>query len=196
MNLKFTPALDDLMNIECDTDFAEVLKRADRMMDNNDVEGACELRLRCAIELLEAIESLDEDQEIELDMSNRDNHPAVELLAASAFDHYQICDFEMTAALLESALLFDSEDNFSLINTLGYCYVALEDFEALEDIKPLLNFGRVASEFFDGFTSFMKGRKVKFSDRLKSELSTPTSELRTQVNPLFMHFSALEELIK
>lgn len=189
--ITFTPAGDNLFNIESDLDFKALLNQSEKLLEEGDVEGACQLRLNTAIAALEAIDSQDDD--VELDMENTDNHPFVEIISNSGLDHYLICDFDTAAAMFETVLELDSEDHLGVIAPLAYCYVALEEQESLEEIADLIQFSKLEQNFFDGFSKFIAGQKVNFSEQLKEELSNPDSELRAKLGHLILNFPQLEE---
>ena len=52
----------------------------------------------------------------------------------SAIDHFRIGDVEMAMAQLEMLLDCDPEDHFEAINLLALCYVAMDEWEAFDDI--------------------------------------------------------------
>ncbi len=189
MKLTFSPSIDDLQNVESDVDFRSILSHSERLFERGEIEKACQLRLETALEVLEELDKV--DQEIELDMSKAENRPIVELLVVSGSDHYQICDFEMAATLLETALLLDSEDNFSYISTLAYCYTALEEWDILEEIEPLLSLSRSESAFYDTLKKVARKEKASLNKELQLELTNPDSTLRSKVEPLLLHFPSL-----
>ena len=61
---------------------------------------------------------------------------AMELIYASAVDNFLVGDVELAAAQLELLLECDSEDHTEATPQLALCYVALEEWECLEDILP------------------------------------------------------------
>ncbi len=189
MKLSFSPSIDDLQNVESDVDFRSILSHSERLFERGEIEKACQIRLETALEVLEELDK--SDQEIELDMSKPENCPIVEVLVVSGSDHYQICDFEMAATLLETALLLDSEDNFSCVTTLAYCYIALEEWDILEEIEPLLSLSRVEAEFYDTLKKIARKEKASLSPALQVELTSTLSTLRPKVEPLLLHFPSL-----
>mgnify|MGYP001628512525 FL=1 len=88
--------------------FVKVLARSREMQAAGDIEGACNERFQAFQRLAELIP---EDEEINLEWNHRNSRAALELIFASAIDHFLINDFEMSAALLEMLLELDPEDH-------------------------------------------------------------------------------------
>ena len=112
-------------------DFARVLDRARKMQEAGDVEGACNERFRAFQRLAELIP---EDEEVNLEWTHRNSRAALELVRASAIDHFLINDFEMSAALLEMLLELDPEDHLEATTPLAFSYVALEEYELFGEV--------------------------------------------------------------
>lgn len=70
-----------------------------------------------------------EDEEINLEWSHRNSRAALELIFASAIDHFLINNFEMSAALLEMLLELDPEDHLEGSELLAFDYLALDEQE-------------------------------------------------------------------
>ena len=125
--------------------FVKVLARSREMQAAGDIEGACNERFQAFQRLAELIP---EDEEINLEWSHRNSRAALELIFASAIDHFLINDFEMSAALLEMLLELDPEDHLEGSELLAFDYVALADYDAFDEVindvsdkypeKPLL----------------------------------------------------------
>ncbi|MFR9249886.1 MAG: hypothetical protein ACLVK4_08145 [Alistipes shahii] len=96
--------------------FVKVLARSREMQAAGDIEGACNERFQAFQRLAELIP---EDEEINLEWSHRNSRAALELIFASAIDHFLINDFEMSAALLEMLLELDPEDHLEGERTAG-----------------------------------------------------------------------------
>ena len=94
-------------------------------------EEACEARYEAFQEIMEAI---DEGQASELDRTHPNTLAAMEIIKASAIDHYLWGDADTAAAQLEMLLDLDSEDPLEATPQLALCYVALGDWECLDDI--------------------------------------------------------------
>ena len=78
-------------------DFSRVLARTRQMQAEGDVEGACNARFQAFQRLAELIP---EDEEVNLEWNHRNSRAALELIRASAIDHFLINDFELSAALI------------------------------------------------------------------------------------------------
>ena len=126
-------------------DFAEVLRRTRKMQEAGDVEGACNERFQAFQRLAELIP---EDEEVNLEWTHRNSRAALELIRASAIDHFLINDFEMSAALLEMLLDLDPEDHLEGSQLLAFDYLAMGEDELFDEVindvsdkypeKPLL----------------------------------------------------------
>lgn len=95
--------------------FTRVLAHTRELEAAGNVEDACNERYQ-AFQRLAGL--LPEDEEINLEWSHRNSQSALELIRASAIDHFLINDFEMSAALLEMLLELDPEDHLGE-RTLG-----------------------------------------------------------------------------
>ena len=59
---------------------------------------------------------------------------ALELIRASAIDHFLINDFEMSAALLEMLLELDPEDHLEGSELLAFDYLAMDEQELFDEV--------------------------------------------------------------
>lgn len=112
-------------------DFVRVLARARDMQTSGDVEGACNERFRAFQRLAELIP---EDEEVVLEWNHRNSQAALELIHASAVDHFLINDFEMSAALLEMLLELDPEDHLEGSELLAFDYLAMDEQELFDEV--------------------------------------------------------------
>lgn len=112
-------------------DFAEILKRSRRCERKGEIEKACDMRFEAFQRLAEIIP---DDEEIILDWDNKPSRGAMELLQATAIDHFLAGDFEMAAAMLELLLELDPEDHMEATKQLAYSYIALEEHEMFDEI--------------------------------------------------------------
>lgn len=112
-------------------DFARVLDRARKMQEAGDVEGACNERFRAFQRLAELIP---DDEEVNLEWTHRNSRAALELVRASAIDHFLINDFEMSAALLELLLELDPEDHLEGSELLAFDYLAMDEQELFDEV--------------------------------------------------------------
>ena len=114
--------------------FVQVLERSRRLQESGDVEGACNERFQ-AFQRLAAL--IPDDEELNLEWSHRNSRAALELIRASAIDHFLINDFEMSAALLELLLELDPEDHLEGSELLAFDYLALDEQEHLVGMTNL-----------------------------------------------------------
>lgn len=112
-------------------DFQAALARARKLQQAGDVEGACNERFRACRRLQEL---LPEGEELVLEWEDRNTRAALELLRASAVDHFLIDDFELSAALLELLLDLDPEDHTEAVELLAFDYVALDEQELFDEV--------------------------------------------------------------
>ncbi len=112
-------------------DFVRVLARSREMQAAGDVEGACNERFQAFQRLAEM---LPEQEEIVLEWNHRNSRAALELILASAIDHFLIDDFEMSAALLELLLELDPEDHLEGSELLAFDYLAMDEQESFDEV--------------------------------------------------------------
>lgn len=111
--------------------FVRVLERSREMQAAGDVEGACNERFR-AFQRLAGL--VPEHEEVNLEWSHRNSRAALELIEASAIDHFLINDFEMSAALLEMLLELDPEDHLEGSVLLAFDYLAMDEQELFDEV--------------------------------------------------------------
>ena len=104
--------------------FAKVLARTREMERAGNVEEACNERFQAFQRFAELVP---EDEEVNLEWNHRNSRAALELIRASAIDHFLINDFEMSAALLELLLELDPEDHLEGSELLAFDYLAMDE---------------------------------------------------------------------
>ena len=114
-------------------DFAKVLDMTHSQESEGDFEGACNARYKAFQQIVEA---LPEDEAVELDFSHQNTRAAIEIIYGSAVDNFLAGDVELSAAQLELLLECDSEDHIEATSQLALCYIALEEWECLDEIVP------------------------------------------------------------
>lgn len=133
MNLKFNPTSDQTFELEGEGRYNFV--RCKGLIDKLVAEGcyaeACEARYEAFLALAEA---LPEDEAMPLSWEHANSRAALSILYGSAVDHFRIGDLEMCMAQLELLMDSDSEDHFEAVNLLALCYVAMEEWEAFDDL--------------------------------------------------------------
>ena len=111
--------------------FTRVLAHTRELEAAGNVEDACNERYQ-AFQRLAGL--LPEDEEINLEWSHRNSQAALELIRASAIDHFLINDFEMSAALLEMLLELDPEDHLEGSELLAFDYLAMDEQELFDEV--------------------------------------------------------------
>ena len=111
--------------------FVRVLARSRELQAAGDVQGACNERYRAFQRLAEL---LPEEEEINLEWNHRNSRAALEVVHASAVDHFLINDFELSAALLELLLELDPEDHLEGSELLAFDYLAMDEQELFDEV--------------------------------------------------------------
>ena len=114
-------------------DFAKWLEQAHKQETEGNFEDACNIRYKAFQQI---VDLLPEDDVVELDFSHPNTRAAIEIIYGSAVDNFLARDAELSAAQLELLLECDSEDHVEATPQLALCYIALEEWECLEDILP------------------------------------------------------------
>ena len=114
-------------------DFAKWLDLAHKQEAEGDFEAACNTRYKAFQQIVDV---LPEDEVAELDFSHPNTRAAIEIVYGSAVDNFLAGDVELSAAQLELLLDCDSEDHIEATPQLALCYIALEEWDCLEDILP------------------------------------------------------------
>ena len=113
-------------------DFTAVLRNSYDLQDNEHrIEEACNERFQAFRRIAELIP---EDEDIILEWNHDNTRSALEIISASAIDHFLINDFEMAAGMIEMLLDLDPEDHTESVETLAFCYVAMEEYELFDEI--------------------------------------------------------------
>ena len=99
-------------------------------------EEACNIRY---LAFQHIVEALPEEEGIELDWEHANTRAAMEIIHASAIDNLLAGDAELAAAQLELLLECDSEDHTEATPQLALCYIALGEWDCLEEITTDLD---------------------------------------------------------
>ncbi len=161
-------------------DFGKVLARTRQMQREGDVEGACNARFQAFQRLAELIP---EDEEVNLEWNHPNSRAALELIQASAIDHFLIDDFEMSAALLEMLLELDPEDHLEGSQLLAFDYLAMGEEELFDEVINDISDKSPARELLLLWSAYRRDGKL------------PEGELkrfRTHFAPWFAEFTATE----
>ena len=131
--LQFNPTTDQEFELEGGGKYNFVRSKSsiDRLVSEGDYNGACEARYEAFLALAEA---LPEDEAMPLSWNHANSRAAVSILYGSAVDHFRIGDLEMAMAQLEMLLDCDPEDHFESVNLLALCYIAVQEWEAFDDL--------------------------------------------------------------
>lgn len=138
-------------------DFTTTLEVALRMESEGDFEGACNTRYKAFQQIVEV---LPEDEGVELDFSHPNTRAAIEIIYGSAVDNFLAGDVELSAAQLELLLECDSEDHIEATPQLALCYIALEEWECLEDILPDLGDKSAFKPLVEALAEFVRTGEV------------------------------------
>lgn len=95
------------------------------------VEEACNERFQAFQRFAELVP---EDEEVNLEWNHRNSRAALELIRASAIDHFLINDFEMSAALLE-LLLELTPKTIRGEELLAFDYLAMDEQELFDEVR-------------------------------------------------------------
>ncbi len=161
-------------------DFARALDASRRAEQEGDVERACNIRFAAFQRLTEVIP---EDEEIILEWSHRNSRAAVEVLNASAVDHFLIEDFEMSAAMLEMVLDLDPEDHLEASELLAFLYLELGEYELYDEIVENVSDKSAARTILTMWSSHLRDGSI--TDSL-------VHTLRTRFAPYAAEFTATE----
>lgn len=112
-------------------DFRKVLDEAARQQQAGCIEKACNLRFQGFQRLMEL---LPEDEEIILEWNHRNSRAVLELLYATAVDHFLIRDYELSAAQLELLMELDPEDHLEAATLLAFDYQAMDEQELFDEV--------------------------------------------------------------
>ena len=159
-------------------DFVRVLERSRRMQAEGDVEGACNERFRAFQRLAEL---LPEEEEVLLEWSHRNSRAALEVVHASAIDHFLINDFELSAALLELLLELDPEDHLEGCELLAFDYLAMDEQELFDETINDLSDKSAAREVLLLWAGFRRDGRLPEGELLR---------FRTRFAPYFAEFVA------
>lgn len=148
--------------------FEIAFELAKRYTQDDQLEKACEVRFQAASEAINAIP--EEEEFLELDWDDPENQEFVEIIVASGIDFYMHGDFEMAAALFESAMSLDNEDHSDIASQLALSYLAIEDFDGYEMLKNDFAPGSMVEALIENFAAFIQKRKSAL--KLPQELIT------------------------
>ena len=161
-------------------DFSRVLRHSRELQQAGRVEEACNERFQAFQRLAELIP---EQEEVILEWNHRNSRAALELIEASAIDHFLINDFEMSAALLEMLLELDPEDHLEGSELLAFDYLAMDEQELFDEIINDISDKCASRELLLLWSAYRRDGRL------------PEGELqrfRTRFAPYFAEFTAAE----
>ena len=138
-------------------DFKKILDLAHSQEGEGNFEGACNTRYKAFQQI---VDILPEEDAVELDFSHPNTRAAIEIVYGSAVDNFLAGDVELSAAQLELLLECDSEDHIEATPQLALCYIALEEWECLEDILPDLGDKSAFKPLVEALAEFARTGKV------------------------------------
>lgn len=160
--------------------FVRVLARSRELQAAGEVQQACECRFQAFQRLAEL---LPDDEETILEWNHRNSRAALELVHASAVDHFLIDDFEMSAALLEMLLDLDPEDHLEGSELLAFDYLAMDETELFDEVINDLSDKSASRELLLLWAAFRRDGRLPDGElkRFKSHFA-----------PFFAEFTASE----
>ena len=159
-------------------DFSRVLRHSRELQQAGRVEEACNERFQAFQRLAELIP---EQEEVILEWNHRNSRAALELIEASAIDHFLINDFEMSAALLEMLLELDPEDHLEGSELLAFDYLAMDEQELFDEVINDISDKSASRELLLLWSAYRRDGRL------------PQGELqrfRTRFAPYFAEFTA------
>lgn len=161
-------------------DFVKVLRHSRDLQIAGDVEGACNERYQAFQRLADL---LPEDEEINLEWGHRNSRAALELIQASAIDHFLINDFELSAALLELLLDLDPEDHLEASQQLAFDYLAMDEQELFDEVINDVSDKNPGREVLLLWAAYRRSGELPEGELLR---------FRTRFAPYFAEFTADE----
>ena len=163
-----------------DFDFVKVLADARRMQEQGEVERACNHRFQAFQRLMDF---LPEDEEVILEWNHRNSSAVLELLHASAVDHFLIGDYELSAALLELLLELDPGDHLEGSTLLAFDYQAMDEQELFDEVINDVSEKSAVRQMLHLWAAFRREGKLP-----QGELK----RLRERFAPYYNEFTATE----
>lgn len=143
-------------------DFQKTLDRAHSQEVEGNFEGACNTRYQAFQQIVDV---LPEEEITELDFSHPNTRAAIEIIYGSAVDNFLAGDAELSAAQLELLLECDSEDHIEATPQLALCYIALEEWDCLEEILPDLGEKSAFKPLVEALAEFARTGDVSAENR-------------------------------
>jgi hypothetical protein len=182
--LQFNPTEDQTFELEGRGryNFIRHKERVDKFVAEGRYMEACEARYE-AFQV--AVDALPDNEAMPLHWEHPNSRAMVSIIYGSAVDHFRIGDVEMAMAQLEMLLDCDPEDHFESINLLALCYVAMEEWEAFDDIAIDLTDKSAEAVIARLWASYQRDGELDKSllSLLKSRYKAYHSELTAEEHP-------------
>ncbi len=180
--LRFNPTEDQTFELEGGGkyNFVRTKEHVDELDASGRYSEACEARFQ-AFQLL--VDALPEDEAMVLRWEHANSRAAMMLLHGSAVDHFRIGDLEMAMAQLEMLLDCDPEDHLEGVNLLSLCYVAMEEWDAYDDVVIDLTDKSAESVITRLWAEYMRGGEIDGALR---------SLLKSRHKAYYAEFTAVE----
>ena len=161
-------------------DFVRVLTHSKQLQRQGRVEEACNERFHAFQRISEL---LPEDEEVILEWEDPNTRAALEVIHASAIDHFLIGDFELSAAMLELLLELDPEDHLEGTVLLAFDYIALGEYELFDEVSNDVSDKYPSKEVMTMWAAFRRTGRIP-----EGELA----RFRSRYAPYFAEFTAVE----
>ena len=161
-------------------DFVRVLTHSKQLQRQGRVEEACNERFHAFQRISEL---LPEDEEVILEWEDPNTRAALEVIHASAIDHFLINDFEMSTAMLELLLELDPEDHLEAIILLAFNYLAMEEYELFDEVSNDISDKYACKEVLTMWAAFRRSGRIPEGDAIR---------FRTRFAPYFAEFTSDE----
>lgn len=182
--VQFNPTTDQEFELEGSGKYNFVRSKSsiDKLVSWGRYGEACEARYEAFLALAEA---LPEDEAMPLSWNHANSRAAVSILYGSAVDHFRIGDLEMAMAQLELLLDCDPEDHFEGVNLLALCYIAMQEWEAFDELLIDLTDKSAEAVVARLWASFVRNGRVDESlvTLLSSRHKSYYDELRLEEHP-------------
>lgn len=161
-------------------DFIDALAVSRRQESERDFEGACGTRLE-SLQLL--IDIIPDEGEITLEWDDANSQAAIVTGYWSGIDHFLIGDWEMAAAIFEMVLEVDPEDHMEATVPLAYTYVALEEYDSLDEVINDVNDKFADKVILNLWSGFRRTGKIHEGELIR---------LRSRFAPWYAEFTGAE----
>ena len=138
-------------------EFSKTLDYAHKLEAEGNFEAACNARYKAFQAIVEV---LPEEECAELDFSHQNTRAAIEIVYGSAVDNFLAGDVELSAAQLELLLECDSEDHIEATPQLALCYIALKEWECLDEILPDLGDKSPLRALIEALSDYLRTKQI------------------------------------